>query len=285
VSPARPRLFFVNRVYWPSTEATAQLLTDLATGLAARGWDVHIIAAGTDLSAPGGVQVHRTGPGEKHTGLASRAFNYVRFLLGARRHLRSLVASGDVVITMTDPPLLAALTHGPARRRGARIVHWAQDIYPEILTAHLGGWTTPLLAPLRILRNRALQLADAGVTLGTDMATVMTAIGCAPGRLHVIPNWAPRELGAAPAVAAVQAQRAAWGLADKFIVAYSGNLGRVHEFATIIAAAERLRDDPAIAFVFIGAGARFPEVRRAVTGRQLGNVHFFPATPRAHLAV
>ena len=87
MSAVSPRVIFVNRVYWPSTAATAQLLADLAEGLAARGWPVHIIAAGTGPDQRDGVTIHRTGGDESHRGLFSQAVNYWRFLRGARREI------------------------------------------------------------------------------------------------------------------------------------------------------------------------------------------------------
>ena len=35
--------------------------------------------------------------------------------------------------------------------------------------------------------------------------------------------------------------RQAWGLSDKFVVGYSGNLGRTHEFLTMLAVSERFK--------------------------------------------
>lgn len=285
MSERRPRLIFVNRVYWPSSEATAQLLTDLTTALVSRGWPVHVIAAGVESNHHAGVIIHRTGPGEKHGGLVSRVLNYTRFLLRTRRLLAAIAQPHDRVIIMTDPPMLGALLTGPATRHGAKVIHWIQDIYPEILSTHLGGWSKWPLWPLRRLRNRAWRDADDCVTLGADMAKVVAANLCWARSIKVIPNWAPRELARATDPTAVATQRSRWGLADHFIVAYSGNLGRVHEFETILAAAEILRAQPQVAFVFIGQGARFRDVQRAVTEKKLTNVHFFPAAPREQLAV
>ena len=82
-----------------------------------------------------------------------------------------------------------------------------------------------------------------------------------------------------------QPRRAAWNLSGKFVVAYSGNLGRVHEFATLFDAAGFLRDDDGIVFLFIGEGARYEEVRAVVHTRALSRVRFLPAQPRGRLPV
>lgn len=280
------RLIFVNRVYWPNEAATAQLLTDLAEGLAAPGADeVHVITGGSGPSERHGVTIHRTGGEERHRDLLAQLRNYVRFLACARAELARLCRAGDVVILKTDPPLLSSVLTAPARRRGATVVQWLQDIYPEIIPAHFGAWAKPLVWPLRAWRDAAWHRSHACVVVGDDMAPTVTAAGLAAARVPIHQNWAPRELAQAPAAAAVAEQRRAWGLADRFIVAYSGNLGRVHEFATLLDTAAQLAAEPRVAFAFIGGGPRMAEVQQAVAARGLHNVHFFPAVPRAQLAV
>ena len=280
----RPRLIFVNRVYWPATAATAQLLTDLAESLAARGWPVHVICAGQASGAHQGVIIHRTGADHQLGGLCSRVRRYGDFNRRAEQQLATLAGPNDIVVLMTDPPLLGAHLTDLALRRGARVIHWIQDIYPEIITAHLGQPTTWPLWPWRLKRNAAWQAAQGSVTLSASMVATIAAAAptIAPA---IIPNWAPRELQVPPAAEAIATCRAKWGLADKCIVAYSGNLGRVHEFKTILAAAARLKNQPEIAFLFIGSGAHFDGLRSAATARQLTNISFLPPVSRENLAV
>lgn len=282
---SKPRVIFVNRVYSPSQAATAQLLTDLAEGLARRGWQVHVIVTGRQSGEQHGVAIHRTGEGEQHGGMISRARNYWRFIRRAREELASLVQPGDVVVVMTDPPLLGAALTGIATRRGAHVVHWIQDIYPEIVTAHLGallGWP---LFPLRMKRDSAWHAAQRCVVLGETMAREVANHGVATAHLATVPNWAPRELHTAATPGEIAAQRADWGLTNKFVIAYSGNLGRVHEFNAIIEAASVLQTQTDTVFLFIGTGARLADVRAAVQVNQLRNVRFLPPAPREKLAI
>ena len=279
-----PRLIFVNRVYWPSTQATAQLLTDLAEGLAARGWTVHVIATGEASTRQNGVTVHRTGTADKHGGLVSRALSHRRFLRAARWKLATLVRPGDLVVPMTDPPLLAVAVAREAVARGAQMVPWIQDIYPEIAAVHFGPLAGFFLSPLKVSRDSAWRTAATCVTLGEDMARTVAGRGVPADRSATIPNWAPRELHAPAAPAAIDECRRRWGLAGKFVVAYSGNLGRVHEFETVLQAAARLRDNPGIIFLFIGQGARFDEINAAAHTRGLANIRLLPPEPRENLA-
>lgn len=284
MSDAPPRVIFLNRVYWPSTAATAQLLTDLAEGLAANGWTIHVIATGENPTRRNGVTIHATRGDEKHGGLISRAINYGRYRRQAQRQLATLVQPGDVVVAMTDPPMLGAAVTALARHRGAKLVHWIQDIYPEILAAHLGALATVPLWPLRRQRDRAWLAAHRCVTLGEDMTRMLESRGVPPSQIAFVPNWAPRDLQTAASAEAVAARRAAWDLTGKFVVAYSGNLGRVHEFAAVLAAAGQLKSHRDIVFLFIGAGARFDEVRATARSRGLDNVRLLPPESRADLA-
>jgi glycosyltransferase involved in cell wall biosynthesis len=86
--------------------------------------------------------------------------------------------------------------------------------------------------------------------------------------VHVIHNWSDDEQ-ISPVSNADNPLRREWGLDDKFVVGYSGNLGRAHEFETVLGAGERLRNDPRIVFLFIGGGHRMDELARIVKARGL----------------
>jgi glycosyltransferase involved in cell wall biosynthesis len=283
VSERPPRILLVNRVYWPSTEATAQLLTDLAEGLAGRGWDVHVLAAGESSTVRHGVTLHRTGTPDRHTGLVSRAVGYRRFLRAVRTRLPALARPGDVVVALTDPPLLGTVIAETLDGRDVAVVQWIQDIYPEIAAVHFGPIAGLLLVGWRGRRNRAWSRSAACVTLGEDMAREVAATGVTPDRLAILPNWAPRELDVPAGPAEVAACRERWQAGGRFVVVYSGNLGRVHEFATILDAAERLRADKDIVLRFVGRGPQWSRVADAVTRRELTNVVLQPPVPRAEL--
>ena len=54
----------------------------------------------------------------------------------------------------------------------------------------------------------------------------------------IIHNWSDED-EIVPIAHADNTLRQAWGLSDKFVVGYSGNLGRTHEFLTMLSASER----------------------------------------------
>ena len=93
----------------------------------------------------------------------------------------------------------------------------------------------------------------------------------APDQITVVPNWAVAD--ARPDEAGARAFRERHGLADAYVVMYAGNLGRVHPFAGVLAAAGRLRDEaPDVRFVLVGDGPQRDAVAREVAARRLTNV-------------
>lgn len=278
-------LIFINRFYWPEEPATAQLLTDLAEALAATGEHVTIITSHDGRAETPceelhqGVRIRRvrsTRRGGKK--LAGRALDYAAFSLGALARLARTVRRNDTVVVMTDPPLLAIFAAGLARWRGARIVFWVHDIYPELAMALAGAKWLRIFRPMR---DRAWRRAGACVVPGDDMAGFLAGRGVE--KISIIPNWAPAGLAPMPPAAA-DALREAWGLRGKFIAAYSGNLGRAHDLMPLLDTAAALRAETDIVFVFIGDGAQRDALESSAQARGLHNVRFFPARPRAQLA-
>jgi len=307
------RLIFVNRFYWPEEPATSQLLTDLAQAFASEtGQDISLgqneqnlgrkrddnaqlpppeilILASRRRDLPRrethqNVRIARIGPARCDSpSLLLRALDLTCFLLATLFTLTRHTRRGDTVVLLTDPPLLGLFATPLLRLRRVRIIHWVQDIYPEI-AAELSGqrW----LRILRPLRDWSWRKAHATVTLGHDMAAVLTAARVAPERIHTIPNWALPELREAPP-SEIAALKATWPapLVDKFIVLYSGNLGRVHDLPPILEIAAALRDTaPHIAIVFVGRGAQQAPLRAAAHERALTNIHFLPPAPRSQLS-
>jgi colanic acid biosynthesis glycosyl transferase WcaI len=274
------RLIFVNRFFFPDHSATSQILSDLTFHLAVAGHEVHVLASRQIYDEPdadlpacetiNGVNVHRIASTRfGRLALPGRAFDYLSFYQSVRRHLGAVARAGDIVIAKTDPPLLSVVIAATARRRGTRLVNWLQDIYPETATV-LG---VPLIrgpvgATLGALRNRTLRRADANVVVGELMARQIETLGVTAARVHVIANWCD-EATIRPIAPADNPLHEAWQLAGKFVVGYSGNLGRAHDFETVLAAAERLHNEKRIVFLMIGGGKRFEELVTAVKARGL----------------
>ena len=291
-APARPRVIFVNRFYWPDEQATAQLLVDLAESLAARGVAVMVIAShvGTasmpDRETRNGVEIVRvrsTRWGQRC--MAAKAADYLTFALAARSALRAWVRPGDWLVAMTDPPALAPIAASVARRANARLVHWLQDIHPEISLALSNSQLLAALSgPWMHWRDAAWRRAHACVAISRDMAGLVGERGISAEHIRVIPNWAPGGKALAPVPPDQNELRHVWGVADRFVVAYSGNLGRVHVLEPVLAAAKLMREERDTVFLFIGDGPRRTALEAVARALKLGNVRFLPPQPRSRLS-
>jgi glycosyltransferase involved in cell wall biosynthesis len=288
------RIVLVNRYYDPDQSATSQMLTDLSRGLAERGFDVHVVCsrqlyddADTRLISDEtliGVRVHRVATTRfGRNRLLGRALDYLSFYVTCGLRLLRLLRRGDVLVAKTDPPLLSILAAPIANIRGAVLINWQQDVFPEI-ASHLGANPLPrwLDECLRRLRDVSLRAAKKNVLIGGRMREYLGARGIPERKLCVIENWADED-AIQPKATTASALRDRLGLVDHFIVCYSGNLGRAHEFETLLGAAQLLKWEPKFIFLMIGSGAKMEALERAVAERLLENFRFLPYQPRESL--
>jgi colanic acid biosynthesis glycosyl transferase WcaI len=290
------RLIFVNRFFFPDHSATSQILSDLAFHLAGLGREVHVVTSTQIYDAPqaslppeervNDVRVHRVRSTRFGRGaLVGRSFDYLSFYRSVWRRLMEMTRPRDILVAKTDPPLVSLVAMAAAGRKGAGLINWMQDLYPE-LAVELGVpfLRGPCAAALIRLRNWSLQGAEANIVVGDLMAQRMKGLGLPADRIHTIPNWCD-DLAVRPLGLTENPLRREWGLEDKFVCGYSGNLGRVHEFATVLDAAALLRGSPRIVFLMIGGGKRSEELAKAVKERALtDSFRFVPYQERGLLA-
>jgi colanic acid biosynthesis glycosyl transferase WcaI len=278
------RVVFLNRFFSPDHSATSQLVADVATDLASSGHDAHVITSRQLYDEPQarlpsqetvkGVQVHRVSTTYfGRSRLVGRGIDYASFYLSAWRTLRTITQPDDIVVAMTDPPLISLIATQVTNRRGAHLINWLQDIYPEV-AVELGVpfLRGPILQSISYLRDRSLKAAAANIVLGDHMAETVAALGIARDRINIIANWCEDD-EIVPVAATDNPLRRQWGLENKFIVGYSGNLGRAHEFDTIFAAAECLENSD-IVFLCIGGGHLLDQLANRVKDHGLTNFRF-----------
>jgi colanic acid biosynthesis glycosyl transferase WcaI len=288
------KIVFLNRYFFPDHSATSQLLSDVAFHLADAGYEVHVITSQQLYDSPTtrlpklerirGVQVHRVWTSRfGRSRLVGRASDYLSFYLSAALELFALAQRGTVIVAKTDPPLISVVAGWVARLRGARLVNWLQDVFPEValelgvkvLRSPLGTWA-------RVLRDASLRAAVANVVLGDCMAERVRARGIDAGAIKVIPNWADGD-AITPLASENNPLREQWGLANKFVVMYSGNMGRAHELGPIVEAAQALRHEASLVCLLVGDGAGRAPLEREVAEKELPNVLFRPYQPREQL--
>jgi glycosyltransferase involved in cell wall biosynthesis len=275
----RPRIVFIEQFYYPEGWGGAQLPRDITMRLAGGGWDVTVICGSDIYAAPGaddvqdpsaaGVKIRRVPRllrGDIHR---LKLLRQLCFYLAAFPLL--LVSRADLYVTQTNPPLIVPLAAIAALVRRRPLIVIAQDIYPEVVFAH-GMMSERSLAGrlLRSVFSWAYRRAQQVVSLGPTMSERLVAKGVARGALTEISNWAT---GAESIVRGPEnSLREAWGLAGKFVLLYSGNMGIAHDVATPLrSVAAALKRMPELALLFIGSGSRAAEAQ--ALARELGIEH------------
>ena len=299
------RVLFVNRYFHPDHAATSLLLSDLAFALSQQGYQVTVVTSrlrydGSDRlparETIQGVDVRRVWSSQwGYGGLLGRAFDYGSFYVTAAWCLWRLTRRNDIIVAKTDPPLLSVMGALIAKLKGARLVNWLQDIFPEVAeTLNVGGGPAGVVFRLiRPLRNWSLQQACTNVVVGAKMAERVEAEGIPPNRIRIISNWSDDSL-IVPIDPTENKLRKNWGLHDFFVVGYAGNLGRAHDVVTIIAAIAQLQEQAngapltdvahRISFTFVGGGVQLARLEREARERRFTNVQVHPYQPREHLA-
>ena len=285
------RIIILNQFFYPDHSATSQLMTELAESLVESGHEITAISGrglyggGGNLTAKQryeGVSIERawsTRFGKKSA--AGRLADYLSFYVGATWKLLT-IRRHDIVLALTTPPLISLVALLAARVRGMRLVALIQDVYPDVAVA-LGALksTSPLTRLLERLNRFTLRGADRIIVLSECMRDrILSKAGADAGaRIDIIHNWADGEW-LTPLDRRKNPFAIEHDLAGKFVVLFSGNLGRVNDFDTVLDAALVLRDRKDILFLFIGDGDRAPSIKAFADVHKLGNIRLLPYQPK-----
>lgn len=282
----------ISEVYYPEDTGTGYYVTGVSQGLA---WlfDVRVLCSQPTYAARGtvapwteiyrGVHIERCRATTFNKDvLILRLVNVLtislslfwKALLRIRRH--------DVVLVVTNPPLLPFGIAAICRLRGARCILRADDVYPEIMTAT--GLASPgslTVRSLSVLTKRLYRNVDRIVVLGRDMAQLAKKkMGDVAKQIAIIPIWADLEL-VRPSPRESNSLLHELDLVDKFVVQFAGNMGRAQGVENMLKAAQLLKAERDIHFLFIGAGAKRQWMEEEIRRQGLNNVTLLSQRPRS----
>ncbi len=282
----------------PDVAPTGEVMTSIVHELAARGHRLHVVTAlpwyrghaidegwdhrlsQTEETEWGWVTRLHPFPTDKSNiparALAFGGFTAVATLAGARAKFRP-----DAVLAMSPPLILGIAGWLTARRWRVPYVFNIQDVFPDVAIEVGAIRNTKVIAAAHALERFLYLRADAVTVLSEDLRDNVAGKIAAkhPERVRVIPNFVdterirPRD--------ADNSYRREFGLDDKTVVMYAGNLGYSQSVDLILDAAARFGDHPDVAFVINGSGsARAGLVERA---KGLPNVVFVGMQPKERL--
>src|SRR5690606_27684505 len=149
----------------------------------------------------------------------------------------------DVVVALTDPPIIGLVGDAAARLRGARFVFLCQDVFPEVARLLEDFQSRRLDAVLQRVGRRTVARADRIIALGDTLKRrLLETKDADPDRIAVIHSWA--DCGAIVPAPKDNAFSREHGLADRFVVMHSGNVGLSQGIDRLLDVAGSLRHLP-----------------------------------------
>ena len=285
------KLLIVSQYFWPENFR----INDLAVGLEERGHEVTVLTGKPnypegrfmpsygffrhDVDEHGGIRVIRVPLIPRGRGGGLRlALNYASFAFFA-----SLLAPFrcrepyDAILVYEPSPVTVGL---PAlvikRRTGAPVLFWVQDLWPESLSATGAIRSPAVLGLVEKLVRFIYRGCDRILVQSRAFSEPIQRLGVESSRILYFPNSAERFY------TPVEAKEAPIGngVPVGFRVMFAGNIGAAQAVETVLAAADKLRNEPDIHWIILGDGRLGPWVRDEVTRRGLEHcVHLLGRHP------
>lgn len=244
------KVLILNQYVPPDPSPTAFLVGEISDLLRSQGHEPVWVGKSTDY-------------GVQRRGLSRLAYDvgsWLRILLSGLAAPRA-----GAVVVMTSPPCLLLAGALVALRHRARLVHWAMDLYPEtaVVLGECGPWLGSWISRAM---GWAYAACDLVIALDQDMAGLLEKkYRIAP---QVLAPWGP-SLEIPADSAPKNCERRVW--------MYSGNLGRAHDWKTLLDAQEQLeKAGRPWDLVVQGGGAGYAAAKEEAAGRNLRHCRWLP---------
>lgn len=285
------KVLIVTQYFWPETFR----INDLAQGLVKIGHDVTVLTGqpnypsgrffegyhfwGRARETFQGIQVVRVPLLARGNGRTIRLFlNYLSFAFFASL-LGPLRCSGsvDIILVYEPSPVtvgLPALVMKAVKK--APLMFWVQDLWPESLSATGAVRSLWILARVAGLVRFIYRGCDRVLVQSRAFVDRVRGLGVLPDRILYFPNSAEGLYRPVTREEVCSGE----ALPDGFRIMFAGNIGAAQSFATILAAAETLRDHHRIHWIILGEGRQSDWVRQEITRRRLErSVHMLGQHP------
>lgn len=285
------RVWVVSELYSPELTSTGYFLTGIAEELA-QVYDVHVLCGQPSYWARGvkasrremrnGVDVQRCWATtfDKNK-LLFRIINLITISFSVFFAAFFRFRQGDIIIAVTNPPLLPYMVSLACRARGARFVLLVHDVYPEILIRLGIARSDSILVCVLDHASRWLyNSAERVLVLGRDMRDlVIRKIPSRSNRVMVATNWANTE-DIVPLPRASNKLLDMLNINERFVALFWGNMGRPHCIEDLVDAAQLLASDPEFNFLLVGWGTKKDWAISEKRARGLENLTILDPFPR-----
>ena len=308
VASPKKKLLIYAHYYAPDVASTGQILTELAEGMLDT-FDITVIAVVPSYSGSieqvykwyryyqqnvRGVRVVRVRvPEFTKASKISRGLNILSYFLRARA-VTSKVGPADYVFSISQPPVLGGMLGTYAKKvKKAKFIYNIQDFNPEQVESVSYSSNKLIIGAMRYFDMKSCRNSDMIITVGRDLIdTIKKRFEGQTVPAHtMINNWVD-EKNIYPLPSdnkKVINIKDKYGLRDKFVFMYSGNIGLYYDLDNIIKVIEKITpgtraaDGREVVFAFAGAGGRKQVLEEYVSTHSMTNVIFMPYQPKEDL--
>ena len=291
------RILFFTENFPPETNAAATRVAERARHWIAAGHEVTVITCAPNFPHgrlfPGwrnrwrqvetrdGVRVVRVKTFiAKNEGIVLRTLDFLSFMTAS--FVAALFERRPDIVASTSPQFFAAVgAWALSAARRLPYVFELGDLWPRSIVA-VGAMRDS--AGLRAMEKLELFLyrrARAVVALTQSFKDNLVARGIAAEKIFVILNGVEPELYGPRARDATLARET--GIGNDFTVGYVGTHGMAHGLSNVLDAADRLRGEAGIKFLFVGPGAERERLIAEARRRALENVVFLAPQPKERM--
>ena len=298
------KILIISEPFYPQVAACNQLLLDLCEDLAKAGYNVKVVT-GNPSEMLKQKQKRNILRQENYKGIeifrlrnttfnkyriAGRVVNYLTFHFLVFFHIL-FYERPNLVFVLSTPPFISF--HGLMLKmlKRSKVIYNVQDLFPD-LAVELGKLKNKqFIGFLKKLSDLIIKKVDKVVVIGEFMkkrirGELLRGTNISNNHIVTIHNWADGDkIKVLREDIENNYLKKKWGLEGRFVVLYSGNIGYLHEFDTVISAAECFakRGLREIVFVFIGEGIKKNYIKKKVNEKGLNNILFFPYQPQEML--
>ncbi|RCW86918.1 glycosyltransferase involved in cell wall biosynthesis [Halanaerobium sp. DL-01] len=285
----RDKILVINQHFYPEFAATGQLLEDLCADLS-RDNKVTVLTGkpsyngiidnipkqekyrGIEIIRVFNTSFSKTGK----FGTLGRIINYFTFYLSV--FLKGITLKDyDKIIVLSTPPYISLIALALKFFRKTKVIYVVQDLYPEVAIELEIIKSNFLISFFKKINKFILKKVDNIVTIGEQMQELLEknyGKKLIDKKSVIIYNWSDGEK--IYPISKEESFCNKWDLNNYFVVMYSGNMGNVHEFDTLLEAAKKLKNDKKIRFLFVGEGVKKEYIKNYISENNLNNFIFKP---------
>ena len=308
VEQHKKKLLIYAHYYIPDTASTGQILRDLAEGMLEQ-FDITVICVVPSYLGTvedkykkqkyykeeiNGIRVLRIRvPEFSKTNKVSRVKNILAYFFGAMSATFK-VGDMDYVFSISQPPILGGLIGVWGKWvKHAKYIYNIQDFNPEQTMAVNYSKNKLVINAMMFFDKFSCKRSDLVITVGRDLIDTLNNRfkGKKPPRSALINNWIDeKEIYPVPADhEKVVAFKKHYGLEDKFVFMYSGNIGLYYDLENLMKVIEKFKpgtktqNGHEVVFAFVGAGSVLDALVLYKKAHHMDNVVFIPYQDKADL--